>query len=88
MKKPVLVGILIVAAIALLLVVSMRDVASNRVEVCMEWKGRTNCKTTRASSQQDAIRSATTNACAEMVSGVTDTMACERSEPASVKVLQ
>jgi hypothetical protein len=88
MRKPVLAGVLVVLAIIVLLVMSMRDVSSHRVEVCMDWKGRTNCKTTRASTEEDAIRSAITNACAEMVSGVTDTLACERAEPARVTVLQ
>ncbi len=88
MKKPVLVGILIVAAILGIIIYSSLDLASNRVEVCMDWKGRTNCKTASGSSEEFAVRTATTNACAEMVSGVTDTMACERAEPVSIKVLK
>ena len=88
MRKPVLAGVLVVLAIIVLLALSMRDVSSHRVEVCVDWKGRINCKTTRASTEEAAIRSAITNACAEMVSGVTDTLACERAEPAKVTVLQ
>jgi hypothetical protein len=81
-------GILVVAAVLAILIYSSLDLASHRVEVCMEWNGRTNCKTASASTREFATRTAITNACAEMVSGVTDTLACERANPVSVKVLK
>lgn len=88
MKKPVLVGILIVAAILGVMVYSSMNLSANRVEVCINFKGVTNCKTARGATQADAIRSATTNACGEIASGVTDTMACLRAEPTKLTVLQ
>lgn len=88
MSKPVLAGILVAAAILAIIVYSSMDLASHRVEVCMEWNGRTNCKTALGSTRDFAIRTAITNACAEMVSGVTDTLACERANPVSVKVFK
>ena len=88
MKKPVLVGILIVAAILGIMAYSMMNLSSNRVEVCIEFKGVTNCKTARGATQEDAIRTATTNACGELAGGVTDTMACLRSEPVKLTVLK
>lgn len=59
-----------------------------RVEVCMEYQGRTACRTVSAKSEQAAVRSGAENACADIVSGVTDTMRCGSSEPKSVKWLQ
>jgi hypothetical protein len=59
-----------------------------RVEVCMAFQGRTSCRTARADNQEHALRSAQSNACALIASGVTDTMQCEHSGPTSVKWLE
>lgn len=88
MKKPVMVGIAIVAVILGIMVYSMMDLASNRVEVCITFNGVTNCKIARGATQEDAIRTATSNACGEIAGGVTDTMACLRSEPTKLNVLK
>ena len=54
----------------------------------MAYQGRTNCRTVSAKSEQSALRSASDNACADIASGVTDTMRCQQSQPQSVKWLQ
>ncbi len=54
----------------------------------MAYQGRTNCRIVTAKSEQAALRSAANNACAEIASGVTDTMRCEQSSPQSIKWLQ
>jgi hypothetical protein len=59
-----------------------------RVEVCMEYQGRSSCRTVSAKSEQAALRSAAENACADIASGVTDTMRCVGAEPKSVKWLR
>jgi hypothetical protein len=58
-----------------------------RVEVCVAFQGRTSCRTARADNQEHALRSAQSNACALIASGVTDTMQCEHAGPTSVKWL-
>jgi hypothetical protein len=59
-----------------------------RVEVCMTYQGRTACKTVNAKSETAALRSGTENACADIASGVTDTVRCQESEPQSVRWIQ
>jgi hypothetical protein len=49
---------------------------------------RTSCRTARADTQDHAMRSAQSNACALISSGVTDTMQCEHSDPTTVKWLE
>ena len=88
MKKPVLVGILIVAAVLGIMAYSMMSLSAHRVEVCIEFNGRTNCKVARGADEQTAIRTAIDNACGEIASGVTDSMNCTRSAPKSIKILQ
>jgi hypothetical protein len=64
------------------------SMAKHRVEVCMQFNGHTVCKTTSGQTEDYALRTAKTNACADIASGVTDSMACERAEPVSVKWLK
>jgi len=59
-----------------------------RVEVCMAYQGRTNCRTVSAKSEEAALRSASDNACADIASGVTDTLRCQQSQPQSIKWLE
>ena len=59
-----------------------------RVEVCMTFNGQTTCKTVNAKSQDAAVRSATENACADISSGVDDTIRCQNTEPKSVRWLK
>ncbi|MGH9557748.1 MAG: hypothetical protein ACRD30_00815 [Bryobacteraceae bacterium] len=84
MKKPVLIGILLFAAVVAVLLYSTVTMPSNRVEVCMQFNGRTSCRTNSGSTKEFALRSARSTACSDIASGVTETMSCESSEPASV----
>jgi hypothetical protein len=59
-----------------------------RVEVCMTFNGQSTCKTVNAKSQDAAVRSATENACADIASGVDDTIRCQNTEPRSIHWLQ
>jgi hypothetical protein len=88
MKKPVIVGIVFVVVVLAVIVYSTMNLASHRVEVCMEYKGQTNCRTASGSTREFALRTATTNACAAIASGVTDSVACDQSPPAKVTWLK
>jgi hypothetical protein len=84
MKKPVLVGIIIFIALMGLLAYSTLKLGGPRVEVCMAFNGQQSCRTASGSSREQATRTAIQNACGEIASGVTDSLACERSEPVKV----
>jgi hypothetical protein len=84
MKKPVLLGILFVVIVLGVIIYSSMNLARQRVEVCVQFNGQTACRTAAGSTKDFALRSATSNACSQIASGVTDSMACERSEPVKV----
>jgi len=84
MKKPVLLGILFFAIVLAVIIYSTMNLARQRVEVCMQFNGNTACRTAAGSTKEFALRTATSNACAQISSGVTDSIACERSEPVKV----
>lgn len=88
MNKNVIAAVVVAVALLLgVLVYSSMHIAKYRVEVCVAYSGRTECRTASADSQDHALRSAQSNACALIASGVTDTMQCEHSTPTSVKWL-
>ena len=60
----------------------------DRVEVCVEFKGRSGCRTASGDTQDHALLSAQTNACAMIASGVTEIVLCGQSNPRSVRWLE
>lgn len=84
MKKPVLIGILFVVAVLAVIIYSTMNLAKFRVEACMQFNGQTNCRTAAGSTREFARRTAISNACALIASGVTDSIACEHGEPVSI----
>ena len=85
MKKTVVI-LAIGFAVAVLAVLIFTTMGTNkfRCEVCITFNGRTACRTAGASTEAQAVRAATENACAQIASGVTDSMACESTPPQSV----
>ena len=58
MKKPVLFGILFLILVLGVIIYSSMTLAAHRVEVCIEFNGRTNCKI--ASGVTDSMNCART----------------------------
>jgi hypothetical protein len=88
MKKPVLVGVIFVLVVLAVLVYSSFHLAAYGVEVCMNYNGRTACSTAKGASKETALDSAIQTACAQIASGVTDTIGCGRTAPAKETWLQ
>jgi hypothetical protein len=84
----VLVSLVFVGAVVAALIRSTMNLAQYRVEVCMDYQGRSSCRTAAGSTEEFALRSATDNACALIATGVTDSMACDRTPPRSVRWLK
>jgi hypothetical protein len=88
MTKPVLFGILFVLAVLGAIIYSSMNLAGHRVEVCIDFNGRTKCKIASGATQEFAVHTAIDNACGEIASGVTESMNCARSEPTKLTVLK
>jgi len=87
-KKAAVIGIGFLLIVIAAIYYSTPTRGAHRVEVCMEFNGMTSCRIASASTQEFALRTATTNACATIASGVTDSMACDRTEPKKVTWLK
>jgi hypothetical protein len=88
MKKPVVAGVIFVLIVLGVIIYSSLNLAKHRVEVCINFNGRTNCKTASAATEEFAMQAAVTNACGEIAFGVTDTVNCEHTPPVKVTRLK
>ena len=87
MKRFRLAAIVFAVAVLVVLIYSTMHLSQYRVEVCMEFQGRKECRTVSASTKTGALRVGAENACALIASGVTETLACEQATPLSVRWL-
>jgi hypothetical protein len=83
-KTTVLLAIGFAVVVLAVLVFTTMGMNRYRCEVCIFFNGRQACRTAAASTEAQAMRAATENACAQIASGVTDSMACESTAPQSV----
>lgn len=88
MKNTVWLGLAFVAAVIALVVWTSTGVARFRCEVCVNFEGRPACRTAGAGTREEARRAATTNACAQVASGVTQSNQCESAPPAQVRWIE
>lgn len=88
MKKAAIIGVLFLVIVIAALVYSTSTLAAHKVEVCMEFNGQTQCRTASGSTEEFALRTATSNACALIASGVTDSIACDQATPKKVTWLK
>ncbi len=66
---------------------STKQQSQFRVEACMEFQGHSECRTASGPTEQQALRTASENACALISSGMTDSIACGNTPPKSVRWL-
>jgi len=82
MRRWVLAGALVAAALAALYAATLAE-AGSECSVCVRFGGAQRCATARAASREEAEQSATATACAAISGGVTASIQCEASEPVS-----
>ncbi len=56
-------------------------VAGFRCEVCITFQGRPACRSVDGPTEREAMSGAVNNTCAQLSSGVTDSIACEHTQP-------
>ncbi len=81
MKRTSWVVISVLVGLMAVVVYSSFQIGGMRCEVCIRFRGREVCRAVDGTTEAEALMAATTNACARLASGVTDTLACERTPP-------
>jgi hypothetical protein len=64
-----------------LIVYRSLQVAGYQCTVCIDFRGQSACRKVEGPTEHDALMGATNNACAFVAAGVTDSIACERTQP-------
>ena len=85
MKRSTLLTLAVIAAIAALFFYLTTAHATVRCEVCMTYRGRTNCASAVGATEKAAQEGAQTTACGPLASGMDESIACGRQPPASVQ---
>jgi len=85
--KLILLAIVAAILFAGLLTYSMLSGRKARVEVCMDFAGRSECKIAAGATREEAIRTAVDNACGLIAAGVTETRNCLGTRPKSIRDL-
>src|SRR5688572_14647831 len=80
-----LAGLVFLLGVVAYVLAGSFSVSAHSCEVCMEYKGRAQCRTVEAETIELARDGAIQNACAHLSGGVTDSMACHREAPKSAK---
>ena len=83
MKKSVMLAIAFIAlVVGAILYTSLGGSNSRyRVEICITFEGHTECRTARASTHNEALRTATDNACTLMARGQSEFERCRNTRP-------
>ncbi len=76
--------VLVFVAFVVYVIYSSTGLDKVSCEVCIDYRGASNCASASGTSEEEARRTATTVACASLSSGVTDSMNCDRTPPRSV----
>jgi hypothetical protein len=88
MKTTTWLGIAFVAAVVAFIAYSSFHQERVTTRVCVTFNGRQDCRTASAPNRQEAERTAISNACALLASGVTESTQCENTKPDSVDWLK
>jgi hypothetical protein len=87
MNKAGLIGVLLLVIFMAAVVYGTLGLRKYRVEVCMTFQGQMNCRVAAAATKEQALRTATDNACALLASGMTASIQCSSTPPTSVRWL-
>lgn len=70
---------------ALLMTLQISADQTVKCTVCMQFNGHSQCKSASAVSKDDCVRTGVDNACALISSGMTGSIACGNTPPASIQ---
>ncbi|HEY7392054.1 MAG TPA: hypothetical protein VH640_26285 [Bryobacteraceae bacterium] len=88
MKTTTWLGIAFVAVVLAFIAFSSFHQERVTARVCLTFNGRQDCRTASATNRQEAQRTAISNACGLLASGVTESIQCENTKPDSVDWLR
>jgi len=83
-NKGRIVSSVVVAAVIAWIVYLSVGAQAYSCEVCVEFNGQTQCRSAAGTTREEAIKTATSVACATLASGMEQSMRCEQTPPKSI----
>lgn len=80
-SRNLVAALVVLVPIVFFVVYSSFQVSRIECEVCMSFEGKDVCRAASAANREEALRSATDNACAFLTSGMTSSIRCQRLRP-------
>ena len=81
MAKAGVIGAVLAVATLAVLVFAMLGAFRETCEVCITFHGRTECRVASGRTREEALRTATDNACALLAGGMTQVVECTNTRP-------
>jgi len=81
MSKVAVLSLLFALIVIFLVARAIMGIQSVTCEVCITYKGQTECRTGQGRTREDAQRTATDSACALLASGMTERIECGNTQP-------
>lgn len=76
-----LVSLAVLAPVVGYVIWASFHVSAFECRVCMTFEGRDVCRTVTGATEVEGLRTGIDNACAQLASGVTDSLRCQRTPP-------
>jgi len=83
MKRGTIITLVAIVIFGALLLFNTLSAQKVECTVCVEFNGKRNCAAASHENESDARRSAQTTACGPLVSGMDQSIACDRTPPVS-----
>lgn len=80
----IIAAILLIALPAIFLTLQVINTQNVRCNVCISYRGSTECREAQANSKKECQQTATDNACAMLSSGMTESIQCSNTEPSEI----
>jgi hypothetical protein len=81
MTKVVVIGSALALLTVAVIVLALSSAYRESCEVCVTFHGRSQCRGAYGQTREEAIRTATDNACAFLAAGMTDSIECQNTPP-------
>jgi hypothetical protein len=83
-KKPKVLAVLGFVLLLAYIIYASMNLSQVTCEVCITYRGRTECRTAQGTNAEEAQRTATDVACTLLSSGMTENIACGNTPPAKL----
>jgi hypothetical protein len=84
LKKGRLVAVGAVVAVLAWIIYSSMGTQAYSCEACVEFNGQTQCRSAAGATREEALKTATSVACATLAHGMEQSIRCEQTPPKSI----